>query len=164
MFPGSPQYAYYTPLRQGAAGICRLARISHQPGAVVDSVPLLRKKQCRRNAPALLALRQAVAHVGEKCRLVILSDARSVGKDHNVEIGTGATLMDRDKGTTTFHASMLDALEPPRRVDFSYEEVQRAAGTDQLRVRAIDDQGVIMMMDVQLPRPLPPVKEPQPKK
>ncbi len=25
-----------------------VARISHQPGAVVDSVPLLRKKQCRR--------------------------------------------------------------------------------------------------------------------
>ena len=120
MFPGSPQYAYYTPLRQGAAGICRL---------------------------------------------VILSDARSVGKDYNVEIGTGATVMDRDKGTTTmFHASMHDAPEPPRRVDFSYDEVQRAAGTDKLRVRAIDDQGVIMMMDVQLPKPSPPVKQPQPKK
>ena len=47
-----------------------LPRISRHPGAVVDSVPLFREKQCRRSAPALLALRQPVAHIGEKYGIV----------------------------------------------------------------------------------------------
>jgi hypothetical protein len=45
------------------------ARISHQTDTLHDSLPLLRRSSACSNYRPLLALRQAVAHFGEKCGL-----------------------------------------------------------------------------------------------
>ncbi|MFH1922217.1 MAG: hypothetical protein ABIP48_20325 [Planctomycetota bacterium] len=47
----------------------KLIPISHQADTLRDSVPLLRRSSARRSSAALLALRQAVAHGGEKSGL-----------------------------------------------------------------------------------------------
>jgi len=73
-----------------------------------------------------------------------------------IRAANGLRFIGFDKGATTMkHEAMFDAPEPPTCVEFPYDEIQRTVESDKIRVRAIDDQGIIMMMDVQFHTPPP---------
>ncbi|MEE8451951.1 MAG: metallopeptidase [Thermoguttaceae bacterium] len=73
-----------------------------------------------------------------------------------IQAASGLRFIGFDKGATTMkHEAMYETAEPPTCVEFPYEELQRTVESDKMRVRAIDDQGVIMMRDIRFQSPAP---------
>ena len=56
---------------------------------------------------------------------------------------------DNDRTTMTFN-QFLDAPKPPKQVGFNLDELRRIVGSDRIRVRIIDDQGHLVMTELDI--------------
>jgi len=65
-----------------------------------------------------------------------------------------------DRGVTTMRYQAHNGqAKPPSRLEFDYDNLRKTVNSDKMRVRAIDDQGYIIMNDVQFhDRPTSPAE------
>ena len=77
-----------------------------------------------------------------------------------IESGHGLRFVGFDQGVTTMRYQAHNGqAEPPSRLEFNYDDLRKTVNSDKMRVRAIDDQGYIIMSDVQFhDRPTPPAE------